>query len=329
MIISRKLVEQLNEPAVLRQDCGGLPGCIDGDNGSPVIPRQSGEKQAVVKHQRCIGPWCLHRRGEKAAIPRKYGEKQVVVIRGDKPRDDNQVPARDDCPDGDDCMEIQKRPVTLPGTPQENRDRTSIKQGKELVDIQDNGKNTMIVKRKCGMPGQPACVDGHGIKKQEEPITVPRTSEGKPTLNRLRCIPAFGDFGCIKRKEKGEESAGNQDAPVYQAAPKRRCIPPACNGKPTINRRCAPPDNSGCIDRKKKGEESADDQDAPVYKPSPKRRCDPPFCTGKPTQKRLCSPFPICFKRNEKDEEPADNQNAPVYKPAPKGLCKPPVYCGK
>ncbi len=75
IIISRKPVEQLNEPAVLRQVCGVL-GCIDGDNGSPVIRRQSGEKQAVFKHQRCIGPWCLHRRGEKATIPGKHGEKR-------------------------------------------------------------------------------------------------------------------------------------------------------------------------------------------------------------------------------------------------------------
>ncbi len=240
MIISQIPVEQLNEPAVLRQDCGGLPGCIDGDNGSPVIPRQSGEKQAVVKHKRCIGPWCLHRRGEKPIISRKHGEKQVVVIRGDKPRDDNPQPAGDDCPDGDDCIERQKRPVTLPGTSRENRDRTSIKQGKELVDTLDNGKNTVIVKRSCGMPGQPACVDRHGTKKQEEPITVPRTSEGKPTLDRLRCIPAFGDFGCIKRNEKGEESADDQDAPVYKPAPKRRCDPPFCTGKPTLNRRCKP-----------------------------------------------------------------------------------------
>ncbi len=298
MVISRKPVKQLNEPAVQRQECGVL-GCIDGDNGSPVIPRQSGEKQAVVKHG------------------------NMERSRGDKPRDDNPQPAGDDCPDGDDCIERQKRPVILPGTSRENMDRTSINQGKETVDIRDNGKNTMIVKRSCGMPGQHACVDRHGIKKLEEPITAPRTSEGKPTLAR-GCSPYPL---CLKRKEKGEEPLDNQDTPVNKPAPKRRCIPPFCTGKPTVNRRCAPPDD--CIDRKEKDEESADSQDATVNKPAAKKRCNPPACSGKPILNRRCAPPDDCIERKEKDEGQTDNQDTPVYKPAPKRRCDPPLCDGE
>ncbi len=228
--------------------------------------------------------------GEKAPIPRKHEEKHAIDRREDKPGDDNPQPAGNDCPDGDDCIERQKRPVTLPRTPRENKL------------IQD-------------------------IVKQEEPIAITGTFKGKPTLNRRCVLP--NDFGCIDTKGNDEEPVDiSPDNPVYKPAPKRRCIPPLCDGKPTLNRRCVPP--YICIKRKEKEKEPADNQDAPVYKPAPKRQCNPPFCTGKQTLNKRCVPPDNsgCIDRKEKDEESTDNQDAPVYKPAPKRQCEPPACSG-
>ncbi len=69
------------------------------------------------------------------------------------------------------------------------------------------------MKRACGMPGQPNCVDIQDIVKQEEPIATTGI-----TLKR-RCPP---ETGCFERKEKDEEP---ENTPIYKPAPKMQCEP--------------------------------------------------------------------------------------------------------
>ncbi len=251
----------------MKRDCGNAdPNCIEADNDSPVIPWQPGKKLPVVKRQKCTEPGCLDIQGEEIIISGKHGEKQAIVRRDDEPQ-----PAGDDpdCPEGGDCMERQKKPVKLPGTPRENKLIDSVEQHGAEFDVKDSDRNRVsrkrqcepgtgcieqqeetveteenlaenkdnvqdnpvekqtqkrqcehgdgcvegkdmpelhelrgnsgektILKRACGMPGQPNCVDIQGIVKQEEPIAITVI-----TLKR-RCPP---ETGCIEIKEKDEE----------------------------------------------------------------------------------------------------------------------------